>query len=91
MIVAGNLSSADATLGVGYETDTIAAVVIGGVAMSGGEGTIWGSLLGAAIIGILKNAFVLLRISAYWQSIVIGIVIIAAVTIDKLRTSSRKV
>ena len=91
VIVAGNLSSADATLGVGYETDTIAAVVIGGVAMSGGEGTIWGSLLGAAIIGILKNAFVLLRISAYWQSIVIGIVIIAAVTIDKLRTSSRKV
>lgn len=90
VIVAGNLSSADATLGVGYETDTIAAVVIGGVAMSGGEGTIWGSLLGAAIIGILKNAFVLLRISAYWQSIVIGVVIIAAVTIDKVRTSNRK-
>lgn len=91
VIVAGNLSSADATLGVGYETDTIAAVVIGGVAMSGGEGTIWGSLLGAAIIGILKNAFVLLRISAYWQSIVIGIVIIAAVTIDKLRTAKHKI
>lgn len=90
VIVAGNLSSADATLGVGYETDTIAAVVIGGVAMSGGEGTIWGSLLGAAIIGILKNAFVLLRISAYWQSIVIGIVIVAAVTIDKVRTSGHK-
>lgn len=90
VIVAGNLSSADATLGVGYETDTIAAVVIGGVAMSGGEGTIWGSLLGAAIIGILKTAFVLLRISAYWQSIVIGIVIIAAVTIDKVRTGARK-
>lgn len=90
VIVAGNLSSADATLGTGYETDTIAAVVIGGVAMSGGEGTIWGSLLGATIIGILKNAFVLLRISAYWQSIVIGIVIVAAVTIDKVRTSNRK-
>lgn len=86
VIVAGNLSSADATLGVGYETDVIAAVVIGGVAMSGGEGTIWGSLIGAAIIGILKNAFVLLGIPAYWQSIVIGIVIVVAVTIDKLRT-----
>ena len=87
VIVAGNLSSADATLGVGYETDVIAAVVIGGVAMSGGEGTIWGSLIGASIIGILKNAFVLLGVSAYWQSIV---VIVIAVTIDKLRTSGRK-
>ena len=90
VIVAGNLSSADATLGVGYETDIIAAVVIGGVAMSGGEGTIWGSLIGASIIGILKNAFVLLGVSAFWQSIVIGIVIVIAVTIDKVRTSSRK-
>lgn len=86
IIVAGNLSSSDASLGIGYETDVIAAVVIGGVALSGGVGTIWGSLIGAAIIGILKNAFVLLGISAFWQSIVIGIVIIAAVTIDKLRS-----
>lgn len=90
VIIAGNLSSADASLGTGYESDTIAAVVIGGVAMSGGEGTIWGSLIGASIIGILKNAFVLLKISAYWQSIVIGVVIVAAVTIDKLRSSMRK-
>ena len=89
IIVAGNLSSADATLGIGYETDVIAAVVIGGVAMSGGEGTIWGSLIGAAIIGILKNAFVLLGVSAYWQSIVIGLVIVVAVTIDKLRTNHK--
>lgn len=90
VIIAGNLSSADASLGTGYETDTIAAVVIGGVAMSGGEGTIWGSLIGASIIGILKNAFVLLKISAYWQSIVIGVVIVAAVTIDKLRSGVRR-
>lgn len=90
IIVAGNLSSADASLGVGYETDIIAAVVIGGVAMSGGEGTIWGSLIGAAIIGVLKNAFVLLGVSAYWQSIVIGVVIIIAVLIDKLRTSANR-
>lgn len=89
IIVAGNLSSSDASLGVGYETDIIAAVVIGGVALSGGEGTIWGSLIGAAIIGILKNAFVLLGISAYWQSIVIGIVIVAAVTVDKLRSKTK--
>lgn len=90
IIVAGNLSSSDASLGIGYETDIIAAVVIGGVAMSGGEGTIWGSLIGAAIIGILKNAFVLLGVSAYWQSIVIGSVIVAAVTIDRIRTRSNR-
>lgn len=90
IIVAGNLSSADASLGIGYEIDIIAAVVIGGVAMSGGEGTIWGSLIGAAIIGIIRNAFILLGISAYWQAIVIGIVIVLSVTIDRLRVTSKK-
>lgn len=86
IVVAGNLQSADASLGAGYETDVIAAVVIGGVSMNGGEGSIWGALIGAMIIGILKNAFILLKVSSYWQSVVIGIVIIAAVTIDHLRT-----
>ena len=86
IVVAGNLNSADASLGAGYETDVIAAVVIGGVSMSGGEGSIWGALIGAMIIGILKNAFILLKVSSYWQSVVIGLVIIAAVTIDRIRT-----
>lgn len=86
VVVAGNLNSADASLGAGYETDVIAAVVIGGVSMNGGEGSIWGALIGAMIIGILKNAFVLLQVSSYWQSVVIGVVIIAAVTIDRIRT-----
>ena len=90
IIVAGNLFSADATLGSGYDVDTIAAVVIGGVSMTGGEGTVWGSLIGAAIMGVLKNGFILLSISSYWQSIVIGVVIIAAVTIDRVRTTARK-
>ena len=89
IIVAGNLYSADATLGSGYDIDTIAAVVIGGVSMTGGEGSIWGALIGAAIMGVLKNGFVLLSISSYWQTIVIGIVIIVAVTIDRLRTTKR--
>lgn len=86
IVVAGNLFSADASLGTGYETDVIAAVVIGGVSMTGGEGSIWGALIGAMIIGILKNAFVLLSVSSYWQSVVIGLVIIAAVTIDRIRS-----
>lgn len=89
IIVAGNLYSADATLGVGYDIDTIAAVVIGGVSMTGGEGSIWGALIGASIMGVLKNGFILLSISSYWQTIVIGIVIIIAVTIDQIRTTKR--
>ena len=86
IVMAGNLQSAESNIGTGYEIDTIAAVVIGGVAMSGGEGTIWGALIGCAIMGVLKNAFVLLGISAYWQSIVIGIVIISAIALDRIRT-----
>ncbi len=88
--MAGNLYSSDASLGIGYETDIIAAVVIGGVSMSGGEGTVWGSLIGAGIMGILKNAFVLLNISSYWQSVVIGIVIIVAVALDVLRVNKKE-
>lgn len=90
IIVAGNLFSADATLGTGYDIDTIAAVVIGGVSMTGGEGSIWGALIGASIMGVLKNAFVLLSVSSYWQAIVIGIVILLAVTIDRVRANSKK-
>jgi ribose transport system permease protein len=89
IIVAGNLSTADPSLGTGYEMDIIAAAVIGGIAMSGGEGRIWGSLIGAGIMGILKNAFVLLGISSYWQSIVIGVVIVAAMTVDIVRGRQR--
>ena len=89
IIVAGNLATADPSLGVGYELDIIAAAVIGGIAMSGGEGHVWGSLIGVAIIGILRNSFILLGISSYWQSIVIGVVIVAAVTIDKIRGMKR--
>ena len=61
------------------------AVVIGGTSMAGGEGTIIGVLIGAAIMGVLKNAFVLLKISAYWQVIVLGVVIIAAVFLDSIK------
>ena len=57
--------------------------------MTGGEGSIWGALIGAAIMGVLKNGFVLLSISSYWQTIVIGIVIIIAVTIDHVRTTKK--
>jgi ribose transport system permease protein len=90
IIVAGNLGTADQSMGIGYEMDVIAAVVIGGVAMSGGEGPVWGALIGASIMGILRNAFILLGISSYWQSIVIGAVILAAMTVDIIRGKKRE-
>ncbi|WP_406676828.1 ABC transporter permease [Moorella sp. ACPs] len=85
IILAGNLLSADPTSGTGYELDVIAAVVIGGASLAGGQGSIFGVLIGAALMGVLRNGFVLLGISAYWQIVTIGIVIVAAVGLDQLR------
>ncbi|MDF2613395.1 MAG: transporter permease [Clostridia bacterium] len=89
IILAGNLNNADPSFGQGYEMDVIAAVVIGGVSLAGGEGSILGVIIGAALMGILRNGFVLLRISAYWQVVTIGLVIIAAVSIDGLRRKKK--
>ena len=85
VIATGKLRSADSQLGNGYEMDVIAAVVIGGFSMSGGEGKIWSVMVGAAIMGVLKNAFVLLGLPSYWQPASIGIVIIIAVSIDPVK------
>jgi len=76
---------AQSTAGLGYELDVIAATVVGGVSLSGGEGTIIGAVLGAAIIGVLSNALVLLGVSPFWIGAVRGGVIIAAVALDTLR------
>lgn len=85
IIMTARLGVAQSTAGLGYELDVIAAVIIGGASFSGGKGTIVGAILGAAIMGVLRNGLVLLNVSAYWQQTVIGLVIIIAVTIDQLR------
>lgn len=69
--------------GIGYELDVIAATIIGGASLSGGEGTILGTVLGVLIIGVLRNGLVLLGISPFWQTTIVGLVIILAVGIDK--------
>ena len=71
--------------GSGAELDAIAAVIVGGASFFGGVGTAGGTLIGALIIGFLRNGLNLLDVSAYWQMIVIGAVIVAAVCIDVLR------
>jgi ribose transport system permease protein len=79
------LGVAQSTAGVGYELDVVAAVIIGGASLSGGKGTILGAILGAAIMGVLRNGLVLLNVSAYWQQAVIGLVIISAIAADQWR------
>jgi ribose transport system permease protein len=85
IVLAGTLTSANPNLGQGYELDVIAAVILGGAALTGGRGSIFGVMLGAALMGVLRNAFVLLGVSAYWQVVTIGIVVLLAVGIDSVR------
>ena len=68
--------------GIGTELDVIAAAVIGGASLAGGEGTVYGAVIGAAIMAVLRNAFVLLGLPVYLQTVSIGVVIILAVALD---------
>lgn len=83
MIATSRTVSAQPTAGIGLELDIIAAVVIGGASLSGGRGTILGSIIGTLIIGFLRNGCTILGISTNVQLIVIGIIIVAAVAIDR--------
>lgn len=89
IMTAGLLRTAATNAGTGVELDVIAAVVIGGASLVGGEGTILGAIIGAAIIAIVQNAFVLLKIPSYAQQVTIGVVIIAAVAADQWRRRKR--
>lgn len=84
VIVTSRLDSAQPNAGVSYELDAIAAVVIGGTSLNGGKGTVWGTVIGAIIIGVLNNGLVLLNVSPFWQQVVKGGVILLAVIIDKI-------
>lgn len=85
MIEASRLMTGQPTAGQGYELQAIAAVVIGGGSLRGGEGTVVGTLIGAFIMGLLSNGSDLLGISPYLQQAIIGAVIILAVTVDEMR------
>jgi ribose transport system permease protein len=88
LIVTARLNSAQPNAGMSYELDAIAAVVIGGTSLSGGRGSIGGTVLGAIIIGVLNNGLVLLNVSPFWQQVVKGLVILLAVIIDRVNSKS---
>jgi inositol transport system permease protein len=83
LVLSSRVGSGQPGLAVGIELDAIAAAVIGGTSLSGGVGTIWGTIIGALIIGVLNNGLDLLNVSAYWQTIVKGSIIVIAVIIDE--------
>ncbi|WP_066646443.1 ABC transporter permease [Christensenella timonensis] len=85
IVLTGRINSAHPYAGQGYELNAIAAVVIGGTSLQGGEGTIYGTIIGALIIGIIENGLNLLQINAFWQDVAVGVVIMIAVIIDRLR------
>jgi len=85
VIIAGNTMRADPAGGFGMELEIVVACVIGGASLYGGGGTILGSMIGAMIMGVLRNAFILLGVAQYWQTMSIGILLILLVYVDVLR------
>jgi ribose/xylose/arabinose/galactoside ABC-type transport system permease subunit len=89
MVLSSRVMAGAPSLGYGYELDAIAAVVIGGTSLAGGIGSIWGTVVGVFIIGVLNNGMDLLNISSYYQQILKGVIIIIAVLMDKNSRKSR--
>jgi ribose transport system permease protein len=89
ILLTARLNTAQPIAGINYELDAIAATVIGGTSLSGGEGSLGGTLIGALTMGVLRNGLNLLGVSSFLQQIVIGVVIIAAVLVDRLLKEKR--
>ena len=87
-VLTARINSAQPIAGQGYELDAIAAVVLGGTSLFGGEGSLFGTVLGALLMGVLRNGLNLLNVSSFVQQVIIGGVIILAVAVDKLRRRS---
>ncbi len=89
IVLVSKLNSAQSIAGEGYELDAIASSVIGGASLLGGAGNVWGTLLGAIIMGVIRNGLNLMNVSTYLQKLIIGLIIIAAVLLDSFRNRQR--
>ena len=90
LVTAARAQSGQASMGLGYELDAIAAAVIGGVSLSGGAGRITGTVIGTLILGVMTSGFTFIGVDAYYQGIVKGIIIVAAVVADQYRQKRRR-
>jgi ribose transport system permease protein len=90
IVILGRTDSGYPTAGLGLELDSIAAVIIGGTSFFGGRGTIGNVIVGALILGVLRNGLNLLGVSSFWQQVAIGVILVLAVGIDVLRTGIEK-
>jgi ribose transport system permease protein len=84
VLLAARLSTAVPTAGEGFELTVIAAAVIGGASLAGGEGTVLGAVLGVAFLALISNALTLLEVSIFWQEVATGVILVAAVSLDML-------
>ena len=90
LVTAARAQSGQASMGLGYELDAIAAAVIGGVSLSGGAGRVTGTVIGTLILGVMTSGFTFIGVDAYFQGIVKGIIIVAAVVADQYRQKRRR-
>ncbi|MBM3708857.1 MAG: ABC transporter permease [Actinobacteria bacterium] len=91
LIITSRITSGQPGLGLGMEFDAITAAVVGGTSLAGGIGMMPGTLIGALIVGVLKNGLDLLGVSAYWQQILTGVIIVGAVLLDQRRHARRAI
>jgi inositol transport system permease protein len=90
VVAIARIKTAQAGMGFMYELDAIAASVIGGVSLSGGQGKIVGTVIGALILGVMISGFTFLRVDAYYQDIIKGVIIVSAVVVDQYRQRKRR-
>ena len=90
ILQSAQIQSGSPTTGTGWELDVISAVIIGGTSLSGGAGTVWGTLVGVIFLGVLGNGMTLLGTDEYWQRVVRGALILAAVLINQAQSARRR-
>lgn len=89
-ILVSRLNSGQPTAGIGWEFEAVTATVIGGVSLSGGKGKVFGVLLGSILVGLLTNGMTLLNVNSYWQDVIKGVVLVAAIGVDVFKTKRDK-
>ena len=89
MLVVARIKTAESQTGIGWELDVIASVIIGGVSFFGGVGTIFGTFLGCLLMQVVRSGLVVAKVSAHWQNAAVGMLLIGAIIVDKLRRDAR--